>query len=134
LATGRNRVTLPGGTIYREQNIILSPFEDDSTSHFWGKTLFTGCFGVNQFGIMEADPLVVQSLTRMLRRCEQLVVMADSRKLRQRSSIIVAGLERISTLITDAGATDAELDVFRKAGVNVLRLQTKPDDRLADAS
>jgi DeoR/GlpR family transcriptional regulator of sugar metabolism len=134
LATSRHRVTLPGGTVFREQNIVLSPFEDDSTSHFWGKTLFTGCFGVNRFGIMEADPLVVQSLTRMLRRCEHLVVMADSRKLRQRSSIIVAPLERISTLITDDGATDAELDTFRSAGVNVLRVPVEPDDRLAKAS
>jgi DeoR family ulaG and ulaABCDEF operon transcriptional repressor len=132
LATSRNRVTLPGGTIYREQNIVLSPFEDDSTSHFWAKTLFTGCFGVNRFGLMEADPLVVQSLTRMLRRCEHLVVMADSRKLRQRSSIIVAGIERISTLVTDAGATDAEVDVFRSAGVKVLRLPVEPGDRLAE--
>ena len=134
LATSRNRVTLPGGTIYREQNIVLSPFEDDCTSHFWAKTLFTGCFGINRFGMMEADPLVVQSLTRMLRRCENLVVMADSRKLRQRSSIIVAGIERISTLITDAGATDAEVEVFRTAGVKVVRSAIEPDDRLAEAS
>jgi DeoR family transcriptional regulator, ulaG and ulaABCDEF operon transcriptional repressor len=134
LATSRNRVTLPGGTIYREQNLVLSPFEDDATSHFWAKTLFTGCFGVNRFGIMEADPLVVQSLTRMLRRCENLVVMADSRKLRQRSSIIVAGLDRIATLITDDGAMDADLDVFRAAGVKVLRLPVDSHDRLVSAS
>jgi DeoR family ulaG and ulaABCDEF operon transcriptional repressor len=70
----------------------------------------------------------------MLRRCEHLVVMADSRKLRQRSSIIVAGLERINTLITDAGATDPELDVFRTAGVKVLRLPIESEDSLAEAS
>jgi DeoR family transcriptional regulator, ulaG and ulaABCDEF operon transcriptional repressor len=70
----------------------------------------------------------------MLRRCEHLVVMADSRKLRQRSSIIVAGIERISTLITDAGATDAEVEVFRSAGVKVLRLPVDPGDRLVEAS
>jgi DeoR/GlpR family transcriptional regulator of sugar metabolism len=31
LATSRNRITVPGGTIYREQNIVLSPFEDDAS-------------------------------------------------------------------------------------------------------
>jgi len=47
--------------------------------------------------------------------------MADSRKLRQRSSIIVAGLDRITTLVTDDGATEEETEVFRSAGVKMLR-------------
>jgi DeoR family ulaG and ulaABCDEF operon transcriptional repressor len=132
LATSRNRVTLPGGTIYREQNIVLSPFEDDASNHFWGKTLFTGCFGLNHFGIMEADPLIVQSQTRLLRRCEQLVVMADSRKLKQRSSIVVADLSRVTALITDDGATDRELEPIRAAGVKVIRAPVDAADRLSE--
>jgi DeoR/GlpR family transcriptional regulator of sugar metabolism len=133
LATGRNRVSMPGGTIYREQNIILSPFEDDASSNFWAKTLFTGCYGVNHFGIMEADPLVVQSLTRMLRRCEQVVVLADSRKLRQRSSIIAADLKRVTVLITDSGAAEADLEPFRSAGVKVLRAPVEAEERISVA-
>ena len=133
LSTSRNRVTLCGGTIYREQNIVLSPFEDDASSHFWAKILFTGCFGLNHFGLMEADPLIVQSQTRLMRRSEQLVVMADSRKLRQRSSIVVAGLDRVTALITDDGATDADLEPFRAAGVKVIRAMVDAADRLADA-
>ena len=132
LNTSRNRVTMPGGTIYREQNIVLSPFEDDASNHFWGKSLFTGCFGINRFGIMEADPLIVQSQTRLLRRCEQLVVMADSRKLRHRSSIVVAGLERVSVLVTDDGATDADLAPIRSAGVKVILAPLDAKERLAE--
>jgi len=131
LSASRNRVTTPGGTIYREQNIVLSPFEDDVTKHFWAKILFTGCFGINRFGMMENDPLIVQSLTRMLSRSEQLIIMADSRKLRQRSSIIVAGLDRITTLVTDDGATEEEIEVFRSAGVKVLRVSPAADDHLS---
>jgi len=134
LATSRNRVTVPGGTIYREQNIVLSPFEDDASNHFWAKILFTGCFGLNRFGIMEADPLIVQSQTRLLRRCEQLVVMADSRKLRQRSSIVVVGLERLSVLVTDDGATDGDLEPFISAGVKIIRAPVDARERIAEAS
>ena len=133
LATSRNRVTVPGGTIYREQNIVLSPFEDDASNHFWAKFLFTGCFGLNRFGVMETDPLIVQSQARLLRRCEQLVVMADSRKLRQRSSIIIAGLDRLAVLVTDDGATDSDLEPFRSAGVKVIQAPVDSQDRLADA-
>jgi DeoR family ulaG and ulaABCDEF operon transcriptional repressor len=120
LATSRNRITLPGGTIYREQNIILSPFENDAIDNFWGHRLFTGCYGVNRFGIMEADPLIVQAQCKLLRRSENVVVMADSSKLRRKSAMIVAALENVRTLITDDGASVEELDAFRAIGIEVI--------------
>jgi DeoR family ulaG and ulaABCDEF operon transcriptional repressor len=120
LATSRNRVTLPGGTIYREQNIILSPFEHDAIENFWGHRLFTGCYGVNRFGIMEADPLIVQAQRKLLRRSENVVVMADSSKLRRKSAMIVAALENVRTLVTDDGASAEELESFRAAGIEVI--------------
>ena len=114
MASERHRVTLPGGTIYREQNIVLSPFENDVLDHFWGKQLFTGCYGINRFGLMEPDPLIVQAELKLLKRCEELVVLADSRKLRQRSANIVVDLKRISTFITDAEATEEELTAISR--------------------
>jgi DeoR family transcriptional regulator, ulaG and ulaABCDEF operon transcriptional repressor len=119
ISTSRNRVTIPGGTIFREQNIVLSPYEHDTVENFWAQKMFTSCFGINRFGLMEADPLIVQSHARLLRRTDQIIVMADSSKLRKRSSMIVAPLERVSVLITDQGATDEELSIFREAGVEV---------------
>jgi DeoR family ulaG and ulaABCDEF operon transcriptional repressor len=130
LASGRTRVTMPGGTLYREQNIVLSPYADDATGHFWGHKLFTGCYGLNRYGLMEADPLVVQAQLKLLGRAEQLIVLADSRKLRQRSSMIVTALERIHTLVTDAGATEEELEPLRIAGVRVITVDAEaPDQR-----
>jgi len=46
--------------------------------------------------------------------------MADSRKLRQRSSMIVAPLARITTVVTDGGAAPEELEMLRAAGVEVV--------------
>jgi len=91
--------------------------------------LFTGCYGINRFGMMEADPLIVQAQTKLLKRSEEVIVMADSRKLRQRSAMIVAALDRISTLITDDGARDEELDVFRTAGIKVLIAKVTEEDQ-----
>ena len=34
------RITVPGGTIYREQNIILCPFEGDAIEHFAARSAF----------------------------------------------------------------------------------------------
>ncbi len=116
----RHRITIPGGTIYPQQSIVLSPFAQDTTRHFWGRTLFTGCYGLNSFGMMETDPLVVQAEMKLLDCAERLVIMADSRKLRQRSSMVVAALSRIATVITDSGAAPEELEMLRSAGIETV--------------
>ena len=116
----RHRITIPGGTIYPQQSIVLSPFAQDTTKHFWGRTLFTGCYGLNSFGMMETDPLVVQAEMKLLECAERLVIMADSRKLRQRSSMVVAPLSRIAAVITDGGAAPEELDMLRAAGIETV--------------
>ena len=130
LATSRNRITLPGGTIFREQNIVLSPFENDTITSFWGTKLFCGCYGLNRFGLMEADPLIVQALTKLLKRSEHVIVMADSSKLRRKSAMIVAGLDRINTIVTDDGARPDELEDFRSAGINVIVAKVTSEDEL----
>lgn len=127
LATSRNRVCVPGGTIFREQNIVLSPFDNDTIANFSAQKLFTGCFGLNRHGLMEADPLVAQAQTKLLKHAEQVIVMADSRKLRQRSSIIVMPLERIATLVTDDGARVEDLKPLRAAGVHVILAPVEAD-------
>jgi DeoR family ulaG and ulaABCDEF operon transcriptional repressor len=120
LTASRNQVTIAGGTVFREQNIVLSPFQNDTIEHFWAQKMFIGCYGMNRFGLMEADPLIGQSHARLLGRTEKLVVMADSGKLRRRSSMIVVPLERVTTLVTDEGAEDEDLAVFRQAGIEVI--------------
>jgi DeoR family transcriptional regulator, ulaG and ulaABCDEF operon transcriptional repressor len=121
----RNRITIPGGTIYPEQGVVLSPFANDTTKHFWGSMLFTGCFGLNSFGMMETDPLIVQAEMKLLECAERLVIMADSRKLRQRSAMVVVPLARIATVITDSGAAEEELQMLRDAGVTVITVSAE---------
>lgn len=117
----RNRITVPGGTVYREQSIVLSPFDSDVTRHFWGRTMFTGCYGLNRFGLTENDPLIVQAHNKLLASAERVVVLADSRKLRQHSSMIAIPLSRVATLVTDGDATPTELEPFRAAGIEIIR-------------
>jgi DeoR family ulaG and ulaABCDEF operon transcriptional repressor len=127
-ATSRNRVMVPGGTIFREQNIVLSPYESDATENFWGQKLFLGCYGLSRFGMTETDPLIVQAQVKLVKRAEELVVMADSRKFRQRSSMVVAPLDRISVIITDDGASGEELEPFRTAGIKVIVAKVREEE------
>lgn len=135
LATARSRITLPGGTIYPEQNIILSPYEEaDAVAHFSGRIMFTGAYGIGRAGLLETDPLIVQSECRLLRRAERLVVMADASKLRRHSSMVVAPLDRVNVLVTDDAATEADLAPLRDAGVEVVVAEVTAEDRALDVA
>lgn len=132
LLASRNRVSLPGGTVYREHNIVLSPYPNDVIEHTWASTLFTGCYGITRFGLMETDPLLIQAEMKLLDRAEKIVVLADSRKLRQCSSMLLVGLERIRTLVTDAGATEAELQPLKAAGLSIVIVDVPGADAETD--
>ena len=60
LLTSDNEIILPGGKVYREQNVILSPFENDIAQHHYAAKMFMGVYGLSILGLMEADPMVVQ--------------------------------------------------------------------------
>jgi DeoR/GlpR family transcriptional regulator of sugar metabolism len=56
--------------------------------------------------------------------------MADSSKLRRKSAMIVAGLDRIHTIVTDDGARQEELEDFRAAGIKVIVARVLPEDEM----
>ena len=120
LKHSKNTVMLSGGVIYREQNVILSPFENDVTRNFWAKRMFMGAKGIGPLGLMEADPLLIQAEQKLIDQAEELVVLVDSSKFKQRSSLILCGLKRISTVITDSGLQASDVRMLEEAGVSVI--------------
>jgi DeoR/GlpR family transcriptional regulator of sugar metabolism len=116
----RNNVMVPGGLIYREQAAILSPFEDDVTKNFFAHRMFMGALGVGRLGVMERDPLMVQGERKLIGQAERLVVLVDSSKFRQRSSLIVCGLDRVHTIITDDGIGEEDAAMVEAAGVTLV--------------
>lgn len=120
LRHSRNTVMLSGGTIYREQNIILSPFDNDVTRNFYARRMFMGARGLRPLGLMEGDPLLIQAEQKLIDQADELVVLVDSSKFRQRSSLILCGLARIATVITDEGIEDRDAKMLEAAGVALI--------------
>jgi DeoR family ulaG and ulaABCDEF operon transcriptional repressor len=116
----RNNVMVPGGLIYREQGAILSTFDDDVTKSFFAQRMFMGAQGVGRLGVMERDPLMVQGERKLIARAEELVVLVDSSKFAQRSSLIACPLERVHTIITDDGVSDDVPAMLESAGVRLI--------------
>lgn len=124
LKHSKNTVMVSGGAIYREQNIILSPFENDVTRNFYARRMFMGAQGIGPLGLMEADPLLIRAEEKLMGQADELVVLVDSSKFSQRSSLVLCGLERINTLITDEGITDKAAAMLEAADVKVIVAQT----------
>ena len=122
------RVALPGGEVYREQKLIVSPFEEDAIQHYSASRMFMSAISIGPLGVIEGDPLIARAETKLLKRAEKLVVLADSSKFTPRGSLVVCPLSRISTLITDAEAPKQALDMLRDAGVEVVITAETPDE------
>lgn len=131
--TSQNRIVLPGGEVYREQGIILSPFDEDAIQHFTASKMFMSCYSISSMGVIEGDPLIARAEAKLLSRAEKLIVIADSAKFEQRGSMAVCQLSRVSILITDSGAPAAALDAVRAAGVEVIVLDVEPNSVLVAA-
>jgi DeoR family ulaG and ulaABCDEF operon transcriptional repressor len=120
----RNNVMVPGGLIYREQAAILSPFEDDVSRNFFADRMFMGAQGVGRLGVMERDPLMVQGERKLINQAEQLIVLVDSSKFAQRSSLIVCALDRVHTIITDDAVSAETAAMIEGAGVKLIIADT----------
>lgn len=120
LKHSKNTLLMSGGVVYREQNIVLSPFENDVTRNFYARRMFMGAQGVGPLGIMEADPLLIQAEQKLIGQADELVVLVDSTKFRKRSSLVLCPLERVHTMITDDEITDQAASMVEAAGVNLI--------------
>jgi DeoR family ulaG and ulaABCDEF operon transcriptional repressor len=120
-----NRVALPGGEVYRDQKLIVAPFDDDAIQHYAARIMFMSAISISPRGLIEGDPLIARAEAKMLKRADKLVVLADSSKFQIRGSLVVCPLSRVDTLITDAGAPEQGLQMLRDAGVETVVVQTE---------
>ncbi|MEN8750585.1 DeoR/GlpR family DNA-binding transcription regulator [Marivita sp.] len=120
LKNTQNTVMLSGGIVYREQNIVLSPFDNDVTRNFYAKRMFMGAQGIGPLGLMEGDPLLIQAEQKLIGQAEELIVLVDSSKFEQRSSLVLCPLERIDTIITDDKIDDRTAAMLDSADVKLI--------------
>ncbi|MFK7870352.1 MAG: DeoR/GlpR family DNA-binding transcription regulator [Roseobacter sp.] len=129
LKHSKNTIMLSGGTIYREQNIILSPFDNDVTRNFCARRMFMGAQGLGPLGLMEADPLLIQAEQKLIGQADELIVLADSSKFERRSSLVLCPLNRITTVISDDRISDKAAAMLEAAEVTLITTPAGNDQK-----
>lgn len=114
------RVLVPGGAIFREQNIVLSPFEEDGLQRYHASKMFMGAAAVGPKGLMQADGVLVQAERRLMGRADALVVLADSSKFRTSASFVLCPLSEVDILVTDRGVRREDLTLLKSHKVEVI--------------
>lgn len=71
-------------------------------------------------GLMEQDPLLIQAEQKLIGQAEELVVLVDSSKFANRSSLILCPLDRINTIITDDGIDDRTAAMLEAADITLV--------------
>jgi len=121
LTTSQNDILVPGGKIYRDQNVIVSPFENDVIQNHYASRMFMGAVAISRLGLLESDPLLLRAEVKLIKQAEHLVVLVDSSKfVSRRAGLIVCPLSRVHTLITDNGVSAETLDMLRAQHIEVI--------------
>jgi len=113
-------VSIPGGVLFREQNIVLDPFAEAGTRTFHASRMFLGAAAVTRFGLMQSDIILVQAERKLLNLADQLIAVVDSSKFAASAAHLLCDLARVHTLITDTGIDDASAKMVKAAGVELV--------------
>jgi DeoR family ulaG and ulaABCDEF operon transcriptional repressor len=114
------RISMPAGSVFREQNIVLSPFEDDGADRYRASKIFLGAASIGRHGLMQTDVILVQAERRLLARADKTIVLVDSSKFDAPAGHAVCDLEEIDIVITNKGLTPPNADMLAKAGVEII--------------
>jgi DeoR family ulaG and ulaABCDEF operon transcriptional repressor len=118
VANGNCRVVLPGGDVYCEQSLIVSPYERDTViDHFFAARYFIGAQAIRPQGLIEGDPLLLKAEQKLLKQADQVVALVDGSKFAPRGSFILCPLQRLDLVITDSSAPQSALAMLAAAGV-----------------
>jgi DeoR family ulaG and ulaABCDEF operon transcriptional repressor len=125
LSQSTTRVYMPAGALYREQNIVLSPFDDDGTSHYFAAKMFIGAASVGPFGLMQSDLILLQAQRRLIARARQLILLVDSTKFGSPIGEAVCPLSEVTTVITDVGIAGAHAKLVERSGAKLILVNVK---------
>ncbi len=121
-AIPRFTVIVSGGTLRPLQHSLVDPLAGAVFERIHADLAFIGCSGVDAVaGITNVNLPEADLKRRMLAAATRAIVVADGSKLGLRYHSRVAPLEEIDALITDAGASPAEIAALESAGLEVTR-------------
>ena len=76
---------------------------------------------------MESDLLLIRQEQKLMQLTDQLVILADSTKLGNRSNFVLCPLDKVDILITDSKADKKHLQLFEDNDIEVIIVEVSDE-------
>lgn len=107
-----------GGEVRNPRGVLSGEFALNNVRSAAAMFCFVGCAGCSiPAGVTSTTQQEAMVNSLMVERSEKFVLLADSSKLGVGAGFCYADLDQISLLITDEGASDAEVEELKEAGI-----------------
>lgn len=114
-------ILLPGGYLRHTSASIAGVPTQQFFDGLMIQKAFLGAWGISvENGLTDSHLLEVELKRMMVRKAQEVIILADGSKFFQTGLASYARPEQITTLITDHHAPEKELDKLRKLGINII--------------
>lgn len=120
LAQADTQISVTGGTFFREQGILFSPFDNCESRAFHAQWMFVSAAAIDRHGLMQDDVILAVSEQTLLPLADKLAVLVDSSKFRTATGHPLCELSKVHTFITDDDITDKNAKMVERAGAQLI--------------
>ena len=114
-------VVVLGGSVRRDDLTVVGPIAAATLARYGFDLAVLGAAGLSaRWGLTELDDSEAEIQRLAIERSARVVVIADGTKIGVAANAVVAGIDRITTLVTDALAPVDELAALRAAGIEII--------------
>lgn len=114
-------VVILGGSVRRDDLTAVGPIAAATLARYGFDLAVLGAAGLSaRWGLTELDDGEAEIQRLAIERSARVVIIADGSKIGVAANAVVAGIDRITTLVTDALAPADELAALQAAGVEIV--------------
>lgn len=114
-------LVMVGGILRQVSSAFVGPHAEQVMRSLHADHCFMGTVGLDpEIGLTTLDIMEAQLNHLMIGAAREVTVLADSSKLGRRSLAVIADLSRVQRVITDAGASEEDVERLRKLGLDVM--------------
>jgi DeoR family transcriptional regulator, fructose operon transcriptional repressor len=116
------RLIVVGGEFRDTSQALVGPLSQPLLESVHVDRAFIGSYAVSlEDGMTTTDPAEAFTKKLVLERATQVVLLADSRKMGERSFVHAGRIEAVDVLVTDAGIDDRTARSLERRGITVIK-------------
>jgi DeoR/GlpR family transcriptional regulator of sugar metabolism len=113
-----------GGELYAPSQAFIGPASVEQTRDLRVRAFFLGAAAVNERGVYVESDIERPIKLALMDAADQVVLVVDSGKFHRAGLVRLCGLDRVSTLVTDAPPPASVRHEQRRTGLEILVAET----------